>query len=106
MVVGLNSDESIKRIKGKLRPINTSEERIELLTLFDFIDHIILFKEDTPLNVISLLKPNIIVKGGDYEKSQVVGSQYADEVIIFDYILDKSTTHVIDKIKMADNKLI
>jgi D-beta-D-heptose 7-phosphate kinase/D-beta-D-heptose 1-phosphate adenosyltransferase len=99
LVVGLNSDESIKRLKGENRPINTIDERSAMLSLFDFIDHVIVFNDDTPLNVIQLLKPNIIIKGSDYKKENVVGSEYVDEIILFDFISNKSSSLVINKIK-------
>jgi D-beta-D-heptose 7-phosphate kinase/D-beta-D-heptose 1-phosphate adenosyltransferase len=99
LVVGLNSDESIRRLKGTERPINKMEERTTILSLFHFIDYIIIFDEDTPYNIIKLLKPDIIVKGGDYCAENVIGSQYCKEVKIFNYIKDKSTTLVVSKIK-------
>lgn len=68
LVVGINSDESIKRLKGENRPINLIDERSEILSLFDFIDHVIVFNDETPLNIIKLLKPNIIIKGSDYKQ--------------------------------------
>jgi len=99
LVVGLNSDTSIKRIKGKERPINDENERSKILSLFDFIDYIIVFFDDTPFEIIKLLKPNVIVKGGDYNIENVVGKEYAKEVILFNYIDGKSSTNVIKKIK-------
>ena len=99
LVVGINSDESIKKFKGSERPINNVDERTNILALFDFIDYIIIFNEDTPYNVIDLLKPNILVKGSDYKKEDVVGANLVDDVILFDYIQNKSTTLIVNKIK-------
>jgi len=99
LVVGLNSDESIKRLKGESRPINLIDERSDILSLFDFIDYIIIFNDDTPLNVIKTLQPNIIVKGSDYKKENVVGKEYADEIILFDFINNKSSSLIINKIQ-------
>ena len=99
LVVGINSDESIKRFKGSERPINNVEERTNILALFDFIDYIIIFNDDTPYNIIELLKPNILVKGSDYKKDDVVGANLVDDVILFDYIQNKSTTLIVNKIK-------
>ena len=99
LVVGINSDDSIKRLKGENRPINTIDERSAILSLFDFIDYIIVFNDDTPLNIIKLLTPNIIVKGSDYKKEDVVGKEYANEIILFDFISNKSSSLVINKIK-------
>ena len=99
LVVGLNSDESIKRLKGSDRPINNIDERSLILSLFDFVDYIIIFSEDTPLNIIKLLKPNTLVKGSDYKKENIIGSEYVNNIILFDYINGKSSTSVINKIK-------
>jgi D-beta-D-heptose 7-phosphate kinase/D-beta-D-heptose 1-phosphate adenosyltransferase len=99
LVVGLNSDDSIKRLKGDNRPINDINERAKILSLFDFIDYIIIFSEDTPLNIIKLLKPEILVKGSDYNKDNVVGKEYVKNIILFDFIQNKSSTLVINKIK-------
>jgi D-beta-D-heptose 7-phosphate kinase/D-beta-D-heptose 1-phosphate adenosyltransferase len=99
LVVGLNSDESIKRLKGPERPINNIEERTSILSLFNFIDYIIIFDEDTPYNIIKLLQPDIIVKGGDYCIENIVGAHYCKEVKIFNYIHNKSTSLVVSKIK-------
>ncbi len=99
LVVGLNSDESIKRLKGSDRPINNIDERASILSLFDFVDYIIIFSEDTPLNIIKLLKPNTLVKGSDYKKDDIVGSEYVNNVILFNYINGKSSTNIINKIK-------
>jgi D-beta-D-heptose 7-phosphate kinase/D-beta-D-heptose 1-phosphate adenosyltransferase len=99
LVLGLNSDESIKRLKGPERPINNIEERSAILSLFNFIDYIIIFDEDTPYNIIKLLQPDIIVKGGDYCAENIVGAQYCNEVKIFNYIQNKSTSLVVSKIK-------
>jgi len=99
LVVGLNSDESIKRLKGQDRPINNISERSSILSLFDFIDYIIIFSDDTPLNIIKLLKPNIMIKGSDYKKEDIVGAEFADKIILFDFISGKSSTNIINKIK-------
>ena len=98
LVVGLNSNESIKRLKGEKRPINDIEERTSILSLIDFIDYIIVFNDDTPYKIIDLLRPNIIIKGSDYEKTNVVGANLVNDVILFDYISNKSTSLIINKI--------
>jgi len=99
LVVGLNSDESIKRLKGSERPINDINERSKILSLFDFIDYIIIFSDDTPLEIIKLISPNKLVKGGDYNINNIVGKEYTKEVILFNLIENKSSTNVIKKIK-------
>lgn len=99
LVVGLNSDESIKRIKGQERPINDINERSKILSLFSFIDYIIIFNDDTPYNVINILKPNILIKGADYNINNVIGNDLVKEVIFFNLIKEKSSTRIINKIK-------
>ena len=99
LVVGLNSDESIKRLKGPHRPINDIKERSTILSLFNFIDYIIIFSDDTPINIIKLLKPSILIKGSDYIKEDIVGSEFVDKVILFDFVNGKSSTNIINKIK-------
>jgi len=99
LVVGLNADNSIKRLKGPMRPINNVQERSTILAQFDFIDYIIIFEDDTPLNLLKILQPNVIVKGGDYKKEQIIGAEYANNVILFDFIENKSSSLVIKKIR-------
>lgn len=103
LIVGLNSDSSVRKIKGEKRPINNQQERLELLSVLEFIDYIIIFEEDTPYNIIQLCKPDILVKGGDYQVDEVVGKEiveaYGGNVIILPYVDGKSTTNIIDRIK-------
>jgi D-beta-D-heptose 7-phosphate kinase/D-beta-D-heptose 1-phosphate adenosyltransferase len=94
VVVGLNSDESIKKLKGNTRPINSELDRKVVLESIRFVDEVIIFDQDTPLTLIRKLKPTLIVKGGDYRKEDVVGNDLA-EVKIFPTILGKSTTSLI-----------
>ena len=98
LVVGLNSDESVSKLKGQSRPINGIVERCELLMNIGIVDYIIVFDSATPFEILSILKPNTIVKGGDYTKETVVGSEYADETIIYEYKDGLSTTNIISKI--------
>jgi rfaE bifunctional protein nucleotidyltransferase chain/domain len=97
VIVGLNSDASIKRIKGKDRPINSQEDRKYFLESIKFVDKVIVFNEDTPYNLIMKIKPDMIVKGGDYRIEDVVGSDIC-EVRIFDYVEGYSTTKKIQDI--------
>ena len=99
LVVGLNADNSIKRLKGLMRPINNVQERSTILAQLDFIDYIIIFEDDTPLNLLKILQPNVIVKGGDYKKEQIIGAEYANNVFLFDFIENKSSSLVIKKIR-------
>lgn len=97
LIVGLNSDESIKKLKGEKRPINNQEDRKEILKSLKPVDEVLIFNEQTPLELIKKIKPKIVVKGGDYKKEQVVGYGLA-EVIIFNYIDGHSTTQIIKNI--------
>lgn len=96
LIVGLNSDDSVKRLKGENRPINDQNYRREML---ESLGHeVVIFDEDTPYKLMKKLKPDIIVKGGDYSKDQVVGSDIA-QVEIFETVRDYSTSNMIQKIK-------
>ena len=96
VVVGLNSDQSIKRLKGESRPINNERDRAFLLESLKYVDEVIIFDEDTPYELIKKIKPDYIVKGGDYKKEDVVGNDLA-EVVIYNYINGYSTTNIINK---------
>ncbi len=98
LVVGLNSDESIKKIKGKSRPINNIIDRASLLNELDFIDYIIIFEEETPLNIIEKLRPEILIKGGDYKDKKIIGFEYVKEILLYNYIENTSSTNIIKKI--------
>jgi D-beta-D-heptose 7-phosphate kinase/D-beta-D-heptose 1-phosphate adenosyltransferase len=97
LIVGLNSDLSIKKIKGEKRPINNEYDRKILLESLKYVDEVIIFEEDTPIELIKQIKPDIIVKGGDYNPEQVVGKDLC-EVVIFNYINGYSTTKTIKNI--------
>ena len=97
LIVGINSDESVSRLKGPSRPINTESERKIMLESIKYVDEVIIFNEDTPLNLIQNKNPDIIVKGGDYSEKEVVGNKLA-EVRIFKYVEGYSTTKAIQNI--------
>ena len=98
LIVGLNSDESVRRLKGKSRPVNTLEDRAYLLAALESVDYVVPFGEDTPYNLIKKIHPDILVKGADYEGKEVVGSDLAGEVQLIDFIEGKSTSGIIKKI--------
>ncbi|MBN1327821.1 MAG: D-glycero-beta-D-manno-heptose 1-phosphate adenylyltransferase [Candidatus Cloacimonetes bacterium] len=75
LVVGLNSDYSVKRLKGNSRPLQPQEHRAEILSALEFVDYIVIFDEDTPLNLIRSIQPDVLVKGGDWKPEQIVGSE-------------------------------
>jgi len=76
LLVGLNADESVKKNKGPSRPINSLEDRREILMALNCVDYVYTFEEDTPINLIEMIKPDILVKGGDYKASEIVGYDY------------------------------
>jgi D-beta-D-heptose 7-phosphate kinase/D-beta-D-heptose 1-phosphate adenosyltransferase len=103
VIVGLNSDLSVSRLKGKGRPINTAQDRKLLLLNLRSVSEVIIFNEDTPLDLIRNLKPDVIVKGGDYLANEVIGSELA-EIKIFKFIEGYSSTSIINKIsKFPEN---
>lgn len=98
LVIGINSDASVKRLKGEKRPINSLNDRINYLKELEIADEIISFNEDTPLELIKKLKPNILVKGGDYKFENIVGHDIVPEVNIIPLVKGYSSTMVINKI--------
>jgi len=96
VIVGLNSDASTRRLKGTERPINAEKDRKFILESIKYIDEVLIFDEDTPYELIKLVNPDIIVKGGDYTASTVIGADLA-EVKIFKYIDGYSTTKIIER---------
>ena len=103
LILGLNSDSSVKRLKGKDRPINNEKERTIVLSALLPISYIVVFEDDTPYKLIKHIKPDIIVKGGDWEPEDIVGSDivssYNGEVKSLSFIEGKSTTDIINKLK-------
>ena len=99
LIVGLNSDDSIKRLKGSDRPINPLDDRAYILASLESVSFVVPFEEDTPLNLISAIKPDILVKGADYEGKEVVGSEIAKEVRLVTFVEGKSTTHMIQRVR-------
>ncbi len=102
LVVGLNSDASVKRLKGETRPINNEQERKFVLENLKAVDLVEIFNEDTPLELIKLIKPNLLVKGGDWAINQIVGSDFVLEnggqVKSLKFVDGLSTTGTIEKI--------
>jgi rfaE bifunctional protein nucleotidyltransferase chain/domain len=103
LVIGLNSDKSVKRIKGENRPINNEDNRATLLGALFFVDAIVIFEEDTPLNLITALMPDILVKGADYSVENIVGAKEiianGGEVKTIKFVEGHSSTSIIQKIK-------
>ncbi len=102
LIVGINSDVSVKRLKGAKRPIQNENERALIIASLSFVDYVVLFEEDTPFNVIKTLNPNILVKGGDYRITEIVGADIVIEnggkVEMIPFLKGNSTTNTIQKI--------
>lgn len=109
LLVAVNSDESVARLKGSNRPINNSKDRIRILSAIEFIDYIILFEEDTPKDIIKAISPDFLVKGGDYEAKDIVGADhvksYGGKVIIIDLVEGYSSSKIISSLKTNETKL-
>jgi len=98
LAIGLNSDKSVSKIKPG-RPINPEGHRAEILSSLEIVDYVTLFDEETPYELIKLLKPDVLVKGGDWKKEDIVGSDIAKETRSLPYVKGISTTKLIEKIK-------
>jgi D-beta-D-heptose 7-phosphate kinase/D-beta-D-heptose 1-phosphate adenosyltransferase len=98
LIVGLNSDESVKSLKGNNRPINKQNERVTVLAALSFIDYIVIFEDLDPYNLIKQIKPDILVKGADYEGKEVIGSELVNEVVLMPFEQGYSTSSIINKI--------
>jgi len=103
LVIGLNSDSSVKRIKGESRPVNPQDSRAALLASFFYVDAVVIFEEDTPLNLITALMPDILIKGADYAIGNIVGGKEViangGEVKTITFVEGYSSTKIIEKIK-------
>lgn len=101
LVVGMNTDESVRRIKGPTRPVNVQEDRAFVLAALRCVDHVVLFDEDTPLILITTLMPDVLVKGGDYTRETIVGADVVEAnggiVATIPLLEGRSTTGIIAK---------
>jgi len=98
LIIGLNSDRSVSSIKPD-RPINPQNHRAEVLSSLEMVDYVILFDEETPYELIKLIQPDVLVKGGDWKKGEIVGSDIARETYSLPYVEGVSTTGIIERIK-------
>jgi D-beta-D-heptose 7-phosphate kinase/D-beta-D-heptose 1-phosphate adenosyltransferase len=102
LIVAVNSDSSIRRLKGTLRPIMAEEDRTVVLAALEMVDYVTLFEEDTPIPLLQILHPDILVKGGDYREDEVVGSEvvreYGGEVVVTHKTDGVSTSEIIEQI--------
>ncbi|MDC3262010.1 D-glycero-beta-D-manno-heptose-7-phosphate kinase [Candidatus Pseudothioglobus singularis] len=101
LILGLNSDRSVTSIKGKGRPINIHLDRAYMLAALEAVDYVVVFDEDTPYDLIKAVKPDVLVKGSDYEGKKVVGQDIADELKLVEFVHGKSTTKTIEKIRKS-----
>jgi len=99
LIVGLNSDASVSRLKGPTRPVNIAPDRAYLLAALEAVDFVVPFEEDTPHDLIKMIEPDTLVKGGDYKGKDVVGTEFAGELKLVDFVNGKSTTKTIQKIQ-------
>ncbi len=103
LVVGLNSDDSVARLKGLGRPVNCAADRAAVLTALSCVDHVVVFEEDTPADILRRVRPDVYVKGGDYTPEMLpeadVVRGYGGDLVILDYVPDHSTTAVLDRIR-------
>ena len=99
MIIGLNSDKSVKLLKGNKRPINNQTDRALILAALEVVDFVVIFNEDTPYELIKKIKPHILVKGSDYKGKKVIGEEIVEELKLIDFVDGKSTTLTIEKIK-------
>ncbi len=103
LIIGLNADSSVKRLKGESRPINSEDSRSALLAAFFFVDAVVLFEEDTPLNLITALMPDVLIKGADYQIENIVGAKEViangGDVKTINFVEGYSSTSIIQKIK-------
>jgi D-glycero-beta-D-manno-heptose 1-phosphate adenylyltransferase len=103
LIIGLNTDESVKRLKGPGRPVQDQESRAMVLAALRFVDYVVLFDEDTPYELINFIKPDILVKGSDYKEDQIVGADIVKKnhgkVMTIDLVEGYSTTSIIERSK-------
>lgn len=103
LVVGLNSDASVRRLKGPSRPVRTQQERAYVLGALEAVDAVVVFDEDTPLELIRALRPDVLVKGGDYSEDTIVGAaevkQWGGRVAVVPLTAGQSTTSIVEKLR-------
>jgi D-beta-D-heptose 7-phosphate kinase/D-beta-D-heptose 1-phosphate adenosyltransferase len=99
LIVGLNSDASVRRLKGPKRPIQSESDRAFILSRIVGVSHVVVFEEDTPEELLRLVRPKVLVKGGDWQGRPIAGSEYAETVLTVPYIIGKSTTGFLERMK-------
>lgn len=103
LIVGLNSDASVRRLKGEHRPVSNQQSRAMVMAAFAFVDYVVIFDDDTPARLIEAIKPDILVKGGDYNRSNIVGADFVEshggKVTTIPLVEGESTTNLINRMK-------
>jgi D-beta-D-heptose 7-phosphate kinase/D-beta-D-heptose 1-phosphate adenosyltransferase len=103
LVVGVNSDASVKRLKGPDRPLRTASERCYVLAALEMVDAVVVFEQDTPLELVAALRPDVLVKGGDYTEASIVGApevrSWGGEVVVVPLTPGHSTTSTIERLR-------
>ena len=99
LIVGVNSNDSVQKLKGINRPINTQEDRAYILASLESVDYVVIFEEETPYELIKLIQPHTLVKGGDYEGKDVIGQDIVNELKLVQFVDGKSTTNIIQRIQ-------
>ena len=106
LVVGVNSDDSVRRLKGPERPVNSEQDRAEILSALGFIDYVVIFGEETPYELIKKIQPDVLVKGGDYKPEEVVGRDIVEarggRLELIPFVEGKSTTRIIEKMRIKE----
>lgn len=105
LIVGINDDNSVRKLKGEARPINSLQDRMLMLAALEAVDFVIPFSEETPLRLIETIEPNVLVKGGDYKEKDIVGAEFVKcnngAVHIISFLEGYSSTQLIDRIKKS-----
>ena len=104
LIVAINSDSSVKRLKGEERPVNHEYDRAYVIAALGCVDCVVIFGEDTPEELLKIVHPDVLVKGGDYKEEEVVGREYAGKVQLIQYVQGYSTTKLIQRIEGKDQK--
>lgn len=97
LILGINSDASVKRLKGPSRPINSQEDRALVCASLQAVDAVVVFDQDTPYELIKLIGPDVLIKGADYKEENVVGREFAKKVALYPILEGRSTTNTIKK---------
>ena len=99
LILGLNSDKSIRTLKGDNRPFNNQIDRSYILASLEVVDYLVIFEDDTPYELIKLIEPDVLVKGGDYKGKKVIGEDLVKDLKLVEFISGKSTSETIKRIR-------